>query len=438
MKSIEIEFCDYLKQGEFDEFMTLWRKQVERLNHIGGSIQITLTNKNQKDIEGLMGTSYRAQNTVKITWSAFHKKIQQTRFEGCDFEEVLRLYYQEEIVSKKTIRERKVDAIQELLDNCIKKEPNGKTAFWLEQIRYSHGVVMQRIQQAYDEDFHRLKKEMMWVCQAINRLPVWDQRKENLAVFSSQITGDPHAFDYGSFLSYIFLQAICELFQLSAHLTSNLDKNEVLMQAGLYKDSVSNYCMLAHIQAIKRDGTLHLGWKGFYEQYEIWNVNIANLAMIDKIDASTCNHVIVIENPSVFQILAEQAKQSKLAKLGFVCTNGQLNFCGYQLLDMLFEANIQLYYCGDMDPEGLLIADRLKQRYGDQLILWHYDDEDYRMAQSKKYANAKRRKMNVHLKNPTLFHIGTLLETQPIGYQENLINVYKNSLSVNFKNKAVQ
>ena len=30
------------------------------------------------------------------------------------------------------------------------------------------------------------------------------------------------------------------------------------------------------------------------------------------------------------------------------------------------------YYAGDFDPEGLLIAQRLKQRYGRKLELWNY------------------------------------------------------------------
>lgn len=431
MKSIEQEFCEYLKQGEFQEFMLLWRKQVERLNHIGGSIQLLITDKNQKDIEGLIGASYQVQSIVRIPWSALKKSIQQTKFEGCDFEEVLKLYYQEEIISKRTKAERKEQAITNLLDVCTQKNPDGKAALFIQNIRTTRGVVMQRIQQVYDENPTQLQKEFTWVCQAIDHLPVWEKKKENLAVFASQITGDPHAFDYGKFLSYILLQAICELFQLSSTLSSNLDKNEVLVQAGLYKDSVSNYCMLAHIQAVKKDGTLHPGWKGFYEHYEIWNVNIANLTAIDKIDASTCRRVIVIENPSVFQILSEQAKQKKLQMLGLVCTNGQLNFCGYQLLDMLAASHIQLYYCGDMDPEGLLIADRLKNRYGNQLTLWHYGIEDYRKAQSDKYANAKRCRMNRQLKDTALLHIGKLLESQPIGYQENLIEVYKSDMLLN-------
>lgn len=433
MNSIEQQFCEYLKQGEFHEFMALWRKQVERLNHIGGSIKLPITTKNQKDIEGLLGGSYQLQSIVRISWRTVQKSIQQTKFEGCDFEVVLRLYYQEDIISKKTKIERKTQAIQKMFDECVQKNPQGKAAFWIQQNRTTRGVVIQRIQQAYEESPKLLQKEFTWVCEAIDHLPIWEKKKENLAVFSSQITGDPHAFDYGSFPSYIFMQALCELFQLSSTLSSNLDKNEVLVQAGLYKDSVSNYCMLAHIQAIKKDGTFHPGWKGFYDHYEIWNVNIANLTAIEQIDVSTCKHVVVIENPSVFQILAEQAKRFKIEMLGFVCTNGQLNFCGYQLLDMLIAANIQLYYCGDMDPEGLLIADRLKQRYKEQLMLWHYENEDYRKAKSDKFANAKRCKMIMQIKDPVLLRIGKLLETQPIGYQENLIEVYKNDICKDFE-----
>ena len=37
------------------------------------------------------------------------------------------------------------------------------------------------------------------------------------------------------------------------------------------------------------------------------------------------------------------------------------------LLD-LFDKNITFSYAGDFDPEGLLIAEKLKKRYGERLL----------------------------------------------------------------------
>ena len=42
----------------------------------------------------------------------------------------------------------------------------------------------------------------------------------------------------------------------------------------------------------------------------------------------------------------------------------------------------KLYYAGDYDPEGLLIAQNLKQRYEEKLIIWNYNVEWYQRYRS--------------------------------------------------------
>ena len=50
--------------------------------------------------------------------------------------------------------------------------------------------------------------------------------------------------------------------------------------------------------------------------------------------------------------------------------------CNLILLDLLKE-NHTFHYAGDFDPEGLLIAQNLKERYGSKLTLWNYQVEWY-------------------------------------------------------------
>lgn len=47
-----------------------------------------------------------------------------------------------------------------------------------------------------------------------------------------------------------------------------------------------------------------------------------------------------------------------------------------------------MVYSGDMDPEGLLIAQRLVNRYP-SLHLWHYEIDDYKAALSNQKASEK-------------------------------------------------
>ena len=75
----------------------------------------------------------------------------------------------------------------------------------------------------------------------------------------------------------------------------------------------------------------------------------------------------MVENPAVFAAFVQAYPDSPL-----VCGNGQLRLATLALLDLLVQ-NSRIYYAGDYDPEGLLILQRLEERYGERLIPWQYD-----------------------------------------------------------------
>lgn len=69
-----------------------------------------------------------------------------------------------------------------------------------------------------------------------------------------------------------------------------------------------------------------------------------------------------------------------------------------------------LYYSGDIDPEGILIAERLKTRYQQLLVLWRMDVDTYkkslsseqmtdRLTQLNKLQNAEWNELLVAMKN---------------------------------------
>ncbi len=47
-------------------------------------------------------------------------------------------------------------------------------------------------------------------------------------------------------------------------------------------------------------------------------------------------------------------------------------------MDKLVENGVRIYYSGDLDREGIIMADKLKLRYESKLVLWRYGVEDYR------------------------------------------------------------
>lgn len=88
-----------------------------------------------------------------------------------------------------------------------------------------------------------------------------------------------------------------------------------------------------------------------------------------------------------------------------------------------------MYYSGDMDPEGLLIAQRLVNRYP-SLHLWHYDIDDYKTALSNQKASEKRMQMLKQIKQEALCKVIEQMQdnNNRIAYQENILKRYIDDL----------
>lgn len=115
--------------------------------------------------------------------------------------------------------------------------------------------------------------------------------------------------------------------------------------------------------------------------------------------------------------------------IGLICSNGQINLCTYMLIDKLIESNCLIYYAGDYDPEGLLIADKLKKRYQDKLQLWCYDVSYLEQIGINQEISQKRIQILQHINNEKLKMIAQkILVSQKVGYQEGLINIYQENI----------
>lgn len=418
------EFCQYLSDNEFSEFMQLWKKQYEKYGTCKGSIDLVLNDSNRECISGLMGKDYYGVDCVHITFRQLQKAMLNTKYENCDFNEVLKMYFNQRVLTNKYRQEQEQMRVQNIFKQFFKQE--GKSQQWIYNTYTNRDSVYIRIVQASKENEQKCINTVCVVMKALNHLPMWKNKKENISIFASYHTKNPHAFDKNTFAYYLMMHGIVYFLKVDFPKT-NLEQNEILYRAGLYQDGISNYCSVARLQAFNENNQPHLGWTGFYDSYEALNVNMDNLLHIHFI--TCCDRVYIVENPSVFQALLKKIKKEKIEKIGLVCTNGQLNYSAYLLLDILVNSNIEIYYSGDMDPEGLLIADKIKQRYP-SIKLWCYDVRQYEISKSKEQATDQRMHMLDALKDETLIRIGKRISENKnrVGYQENMIEEYHKTL----------
>lgn len=418
------EFCQYLSDNEFSEFMQLWKKQYEKYGTCKGSIDLVLNDSNRECISGLMGKDYYGVDCVHITFRQLQKAMLNTKYENCDFNEVLKMYFNQRVLTNKYRQEQEQMRVQNIFKQFFKQE--GKSQQWIYNTYTNRDSVYIRIVQASKENEQKCINTVCVVMKALNHLPMWKNKKENISIFASYHTKNPHAFDKNTFAYYLMMHGIVYFLKVDFPKT-NLEQNEILYRAGLYQDGISNYCSVARLQAFNENNQPHLGWTGFYDSYEALNVNMDNLLHIHFI--TCCDRVYIVENPSVFQALLKKIKKEKIEKIGLVCTNGQLNYSAYLLLDILVNSNIEIYYSGDMDPEGLLIADKIKQRYP-SIKLWCYDVRQYEISKSKEQATDQRMHMLDALKDETLIRIEKCISENKnrVGYQENMIEEYHKTL----------
>lgn len=418
------EFCQYLSDNEFSEFMQLWKKQYEKYGTCKGSIDLVLDDSNRECISGLMGKDYYGVDCVHITFCQLQKAILNTKYENCDFNEVLKMYFNQGVFTNKHRQEQEQIRVQNIFKHFFKQE--GKSKQWIYNTYTNRDSVYIRIVQASKENEQKCINTVCVVMKALNHLPMWENKKENISLFASYHTKNPHAFDKNTFAYYLMMHGIVYFLKVDFPKT-NLEQNEILYRAGLYQDGISNYCSVARLQAFNENNQPHLGWAGFYDSYEALNVNMDNLLHIHFI--TCCDRVYIVENPSVFQALLKKIKKEKIEKIGLVCTNGQLNYSAYLLLDILVNSNVEIYYSGDMDPEGLLIADKIKQIYP-SIKLWCYDVRQYEISKSKEQATDQRMHMLDALKDEALIRIGKCISENKnrVGYQENMIEEYHKTL----------
>lgn len=411
--SIEEELAIYLNKPGFQMFIDAWIFQYKRLGRLGGKIVLDNLDEDQKDCLSGLGLDL-SNNKLELTYSQFQKKLEKTRFVGVDFLKTLEILNQSLIYSRKELKELRTLELDEFKDLLLESFQNTKAYDWLNYYLSTDRYVKKYFE--YDSKTYQSIIEN--VCHAINQLPVYQSRFELMPVFSQNITKNPHYFDE-DLPRDLLMRGIEYYLDYKESTFQSLKVIDILYSAGILKDDLSNYCYVCHILP----QNVYPSWQGFYDAYEPWNMNLYNMNAIK--DKFVPSDVFIFENPSVFRMMCDFIKRQRM-NIGLICSNGQINFCTYLLLDKLIDSECQLYYAGDFDPEGLIIAEKLKQRYKD-LILFGYSALLFeRIKVQQVEISTKRLQMLNQIKTPDLQTIAKCIKQEyAFGYQEGLIDFYQ-------------
>lgn len=430
MESNEKELALYFKNNlGYKRLLKGIKTQYIRFGEIKGNVIINNPESDEKQaLSGLMKQDYSKNKSICINLKTLEQKLENTRFSGVDLKQVIYEYFGEEIITQKEKKQNYKTQIELFFEEILNKNIQTKVYKYLQEIINSKNEIYVNLKMYYNKNKQELESALLNACKGINNLP---QEKTRIPVFASNITQNPHEFDKNTITGKIFVMLLCYIENIKVP-TNSEELLEIYYNNNLMIDDVSNMVLCKNIIGYKKcengqkaqikDYTEHKGLSGFAQYNEPIYLNLYNLSNIQCLIKNTQNDkVVVMENPAVFMAVSEKIKNKDFP---LVCTYGQVKLSGLVLLDMLVKQNYKIYYSGDIDPEGIQIADKLKSRYNQNLQFFGFDINTYKNNLSNiELSNSRLKKLD-KIKNSELQKLCNEVKTiKKASYEEQNIDM---------------
>lgn len=421
LEKIKKECLAYFGQSPvWKKVLRGFREKYSSYGRFGGKVVLkNLKSQDIEELEGFFGKSFHGQKSVTVSAEKFRQALEVSRYKNMTPEWLLENFFEEPLLGKqeqKLLRQQEkeriwenfrksyegmpIETVEESLKNIVKDSENRELTEW--------------------ERLLRLGAEMY------NHLPYRQSEKLYLAVFAAMLTGNPHAFDNGTadgnFL-YQIIQMDMEGRSIkieASEIFPAYKRQKSYLMAGIMLDDISNYAMLYQVQAVKKDGSIHQGMAGFAREQHIVQVPLAVISEWELLRCSQ-DEIYIVENPSVFAVLCGKEKE-KNTRRAYMCMNGQPRLAGLMVLELLAKSGTKVYYAGDLDPEGILIAQKLSRYYKGEFHYWHMETADYEKCRSEEVISPKRMKILERITDGRLKPVVDRIEEYgTAGYQEMLV-----------------
>ena len=398
------KYTEYFKSNKgFDRFIEKLYKKYQSLSKFSGTIKLNnLSLEESISLSRLFGITYKENDSIVISIKKFIQIMNNSKYEDFDINVLIQDYKNIKLITNK----EKQNNLKKQEDNYYKSIINDDSlgCNWLENTISKKNKTYKLIHQRYNKNKVELKKELINITTLINNLP---KEKTLLSIFSSTLIGDPHYLDLDNNHSSLFFYALSYV-DKSIYPTTRENKIKLLSKYNIEIDNLSNYVLTYNLLSDKEY------INKFSENNESLILNIQNILTTNYFDTKS-KKVFIFENPSILtEIIIKKINCSVIISSGFP------NISVYLLIDKLIETGNVLYYNGDFDPEGLLIADKLQNKYKNKLKLFCYKKQDYENCISNNNIDKKRLNILEKIYNKDLLIIKKLLiDNKLSGYQEN-------------------
>lgn len=391
--NIKLKLKKYFEVVEFKQLLEqLKRKYIQYDSCIG-----TISVKPETNEEAIKLSKFLAKNIKKniktnIKIVDIQKSLDDSIFEGVKVDDLLLMFYPN-IKSNRQIQIEKNLYIEKYLTDYKKVYEHSNI-----NSLFNHNEALKKIKYFILND--RLLLEN--VLKSLVQLPIYKNDNEYLAIFSSVSTGNPHYYDLDTHNCNVLLQFICYLFNIKYENVRSVKKS-ILEQVGILIDEVSNYVITYNLSG---NEMLNI----FKNNLTPLTINLSNIKKIENIVIEN-NVLLIVENPSFISKI-----NNKKINYSVIVTSGNSNLVIYKLLEKIKGAKI--YFNGDFDPEGLLIAQNFIDKYPNIEFIG-YNEKYYQNGLSDNVINESRLKKLNHISDENLVIIKKLLISNKLSsYQE--------------------
>lgn len=432
------ECADYFKSRDaYHRCMEAFRKKWKTLGKAGGRITLSdATEEERRAIGGILGKIFHSED-ICFDFAKFEQGLQATRFAPVDMKGVLEAYFGEPMDTnqgeKKAKEEQKKDFFHGVCEYFLSNFGSESAAFcWIQEVISAKKYGYQQIVKEYNKDSHQAAVLVQTVGTALALLESAGESGTGLplAVFAAKISGNPHYFDRGTAAGQLLQHAVC--FWKKTELPVNAHQwREALLSVGIVPDNVSSLVHAYGLHLQTKDGW-HPAYEAFCEWMEPYVITMENLKRVTGVLAEG-GRVYIVENEMVFCYLLEHIgekvqKKSVCSggaqdkKITLLCTSGQLRTVARELILLILDSGAEVYYSGDIDPDGIGIADRLWQKFGNRIHIWRMAPADYAAGISKEVIDYNGLAKLENIRHPLLKQTAeSVKEKGRAAYQENLL-----------------
>ena len=352
-------------------FLEVYSK-YKKYGKITGSFTLKAATTEERQILFNFDSKVLTEGKAKIKCSTvrdlFNRKLKEY-----SFEDLLVKVVGKELKTNKEVKNEEKNKEEKFYEDILKSCNNGISKEWFAEVldKKKHGYnIIARKYKSEISNLEELKRKIILTINSLNKLPYLNNAYENIAVFSAVNTKDSHFFDSDKFTGRLFIKAIS--FILNKDEPKDINEiNELYYEVGILKDEISNHTTIYGLNAFNMDSSEVKAVNSFNLWKEPLQISISNLLKIDYLEAIN-NTVFIFENPAVFHKILKVNGDN----ISLICTSGQLNLSSYILLNKIRNLK-NIYYAGDFDPEGLMIAYKIKKRYKDKVKFLNYTRESY-------------------------------------------------------------